>query len=132
MASLTKDKREWETISRRRKPLSTCESGNCNSQSSFSNRCNSSPPSGSLLRMLQSDAARRIREARWKQGLSRREVSERTTPTVSEATIVKVESSDKPGADYTPLPQTIYILAAALDLDVDSLFAAPEPEAVNE
>ena len=77
--------------------------------------------------MLQSNAAKLIREARWKQGLSRREVSERTKPTVSEATIVKVENSDKPDSDYRPLPQTIYILAAALGLDPQDLL---EQEAV--
>lgn len=72
--------------------------------------------------MLKGTAAKQLREARWKAGLSRRQVSELTSPTVSEATIVNVEKSDEPGSDYKPLPQTIYILAAALGLDPDDLF----------
>ena len=67
--------------------------------------------------MLKTDTAKRFREARWKAGLSRREVAAMTNGRLSEQTIVNVETDG-----HNPLPQTVYILAAALDLDPSGFF----------
>lgn len=75
--------------------------------------------------MLQSGAAKRLQEARWRAGLSRKALAEKTGNRISEATIVKVERNGD--ADYSPLPQTVYILADALGLDPADLFAEDVP-----
>ena len=71
--------------------------------------------------MLKSDTARRFREARWAAGLSRREVAEKTNGRLSEQTVVNVEKDG-----YSPLPQTVYILAEALGLDPKDFFSETE------
>lgn len=74
--------------------------------------------------MLQPTARKRLQQARWRAGLSRQALSEATQGRVSTTTIFKVED-EKGNPDYTPLPQTIYILAEALELDADKeLFSA--------
>lgn len=61
---------------------------------------------------MKTDTAKRFREARWRLGLSRRQVAERANGRISEATIVNAETDG-----HTLLPQTVFILADALGLD---------------
>lgn len=75
--------------------------------------------------MLQSDAAKRLREARYAKGWSRKKLSEATEGKVHESTIVNVETWT-PGDSYDPFPQTIWSLAAVLGLDFNELWTEEE------
>lgn len=70
------------------------------------------------MQMLHTDARKRIAEARWKAGFSRRQLAERSG--ISETTIFNIERGVA-----EPLPQTIYVLAGALNLNPEDLL---EPE----
>lgn len=70
---------------------------------------------------MKTNTAKRFREARWQQGLSRRQVAERANGRISEATIVNAETDG-----HTLLPQTVYILAEALGIDPTEFFKDEE------
>lgn len=70
--------------------------------------------------MLKEQARKRIAEARWRAGLSRKALATLTGGRVSAGTIRNLETGENVS---THLPQTIYILAAALDLDPSELIA---------
>lgn len=66
--------------------------------------------------MVKTDTHKRLQQARWAKGWSRRQLAEATDNRVAESTIFKVEVGD-----VTPFPQTVYILAEALGLDPTDL-----------
>lgn len=68
--------------------------------------------------MMKDGARETIQKARWKAGLSRRELSVLTNKRVSEETIRNVEL----GVVGGHRPQTLYILAQHLNLDPADLF----------
>lgn len=66
---------------------------------------------------MTSSVGKHLAEARYRKGWSRRETVEATDNRISETALRNIEKG------YSePLPQTVYILAAALDLDPKQLF----------
>lgn len=60
---------------------------------------------------------RTLAEARWKKGWSRRQVVEATDNRITQTALRNIEKGYS-----NPLPQTIYILAAALEIDPQQFF----------
>lgn len=61
---------------------------------------------------MADSVGRKLAEARWRKGWSRRELVEAASNRITETAIRNIEKGWS-----QPLPQTIYILAEALDVD---------------
>jgi transcriptional regulator with XRE-family HTH domain len=68
--------------------------------------------SGYGVPVFRDDIGKIIAEARWSEGLSRREVAEFSNGKISEATISKIETGK-----VVPTPRSVFILCQTLGLD---------------